>query len=64
MTKMTITEASSKMRELVGDKLDIRTQMELIDLFAATNLAGWEEGKNFMLKIYAKHHTLEIFKPH
>ena len=53
MEKMTISEASAKMQELVGNKLDTRTQMELIDLFAATNMAGWYEGRNRTLELYA-----------
>ena len=59
MEKMTLSEASAKMQELVGDKLDTRTQMELIDLFAATNMAGWYEGRNRALELYAPE-VLEI----
>lgn len=53
MEKMTISEACAKMRELVGTQLDTKTQMELINLFAATNMAGWEEGRNKALETYA-----------
>ena len=53
MEKMTMMEACAKMRELVGDKLDARTQMELIDLIAATFMGGYEEGLNTALKTYA-----------
>lgn len=56
---MTISEASAKMRELVGNKLDTRTQMELIELFAATNMAGWYEGRQRALELYAPE-VLEI----
>ena len=59
MEKMTISEASAKMRELVGDKLDTRTQMELIELFAATNMAGYEEGRRQALEMWAPE-VLEI----
>ena len=59
MEKMTISEASAKMRELVGDKLDALTQMELIDLFAATNMAGWYEGRQKALEMWAPE-VLEI----
>lgn len=59
MEKMTISEACAKMRELVGNKLDTRTQMELIDLFAAINMAGWYEGRQRALELYAPE-VLEI----
>jgi hypothetical protein len=59
MEKMTLSEACAKMRELVGTQLDTRTQMELIDLFAATNMAGWYEGRLRALELYAPE-VLEI----
>jgi len=59
MEKMTMMEACAKMRELVGDKVDARTQIELIDLIAATNMGGYEEGRLKALEMWAPE-VLEI----
>lgn len=59
MEKMTIMEACAKMRELVGNKLDTRTQIELIDLIAAVNMGGYEEGRLKALEMWAPE-VLEI----
>ena len=59
MEKMTMMEACAKMRELVGNKLDTRIQIELIDLIAAVNMGGYEEGRLKALEMWAPE-VLEI----